>query len=175
MPDLTLCGSGHRPGKLVLGRANAYDPTVYRRLIDLASAALEKYKPARVISGMALGWDQALAEAAIAADIPLYAYVPFRGQESVWSHSSQTLYRLILDQATAVKICYRGGYQLWKLSARNRQMVDDSKLVLALFDGTPKGGTFSCLQYAASRDVPVVNLWKSWLKFGDAFALEEAA
>ena len=57
---MNVAGTGHRPNKL-----GGYDDDIYQRLVTLAMTYLEETRPKRVISGMALGWDQALAEAAV--------------------------------------------------------------------------------------------------------------
>jgi hypothetical protein len=76
---MILAATGHRPDKL-----GGYDLSIYRKLVGLAYSYLRKQTPDVVISGMALGWDQAVAEAAVKASTPFIAAIPFRGQESKW-------------------------------------------------------------------------------------------
>ena len=45
---------------------------------------LERARPDAVISGMALGWDQAVARATADLGIPWVAAITFEGQESKW-------------------------------------------------------------------------------------------
>jgi hypothetical protein len=56
--------TGHR-----LQRLGGYSPKVYQRLLDTADMyfyrCVEEDEQITVVSGMALGWDQAFAEAAI--------------------------------------------------------------------------------------------------------------
>lgn len=163
---LVLAGTGHRPDKL-----GGYGADVAKRLVDLARAALTKYHPDEVISGMALGWDTALALAAIELGIPLTAAVPFEGQERKWQPEQQDLFRAILARATNVVIVSAGGYGAWKMQVRNEWMVDRATGVLALWDGST-GGTGNCIAYARTREVEIVNLWAAWERY--AFARVDA-
>lgn len=161
---LVLAGTGHRPDKL-----GGYGADISARLVDLARAALTKYQPDEVISGMALGWDTALALAAIDLGIPLTAAVPFEGQERKWRPEQQELFRTILAQATNVVVVSPGGYAVWKMQVRNEWMVDRATGMLALWDGS-SGGTGNCIAYARTREVEIVNLWSTWERYAFARA-----
>lgn len=157
---MILAGTGHRPQKL-----GGFGPGTYGRLKDLARAVLTKHKPRVVISGMALGWDQALAEAAIELGIPVQAAIPCKGHSSKWPAESQERYRQILEHplVTVGYSClepYRGEL----MQRRNKWMVDAADLVVALWDGTP-GGTANCVRYAYALERPIHNVWSSWVKF----------
>lgn len=152
---MIVAGTGHRPGKL-----GGYDEVTFTRLTSLARGRLRELKPEKVISGMALGWDQAVANAALDLHIPLIAAVPFDGFEARWTHAQQDRFSLLLDQSDEVETCspYPGqrAYQL-----RNEWMVDRANLMLALWDGS-WGGTFNCIRYAEKVGRPVENLWDQW-------------
>lgn len=157
--SIILAGTGHRPDKL-----GGYSPAVSARLVDLARAALLKYQPGEVVSGMALGWDTALALAAIELGIPLTAAVPFEGQERKWRPEQQELFRAILARAATMVVVSPGGYAVWKMQVRNEWMVDRATGVLALWNGT-SGGTANCVEYARTRQVKIVNLWNAWERY----------
>lgn len=161
---LTICGTGHRPKKITVRGRNAYDPSVHRLLIQLARQELQRIQPDVVISGMALGWDTALAEAALALGIRLAAYVPFSGQESTWPPASQRRFHELLAAADVVRIISKGGYTAAKMQLRNEAMVEMSDVVLALWNGDLSGGTFNCVQYARSRRAVIENVWPEWLR-----------
>lgn len=156
---LVIAGTGHRPDKL-----GGYSQQVSDRLIQLAESSIQKYQPTKIISGMALGWDTALAKAALNLSIPLIAAVPFEGQESKWGKSDRNQYRRIIAQASEVVYVSELGYETWKMEARNRWMVDHCDLLLALHNGS-EGGTCNCVRYAESKGVRTVNLWNSWIKY----------
>ena len=153
--NLVDAGTGHRPSKL-----GSYDEATFQKLCQLAKSALEKCKPIKVISGMALGWDVALAEVTLMLGIELEAAIPFKGQERKWPQKSQDRYHEILKQAqvTDTDPDKDGVYKPWKMQVRNKYMVDQCGLLLALWDGE-SGGTGNCVKYATSKDVPIMNLW----------------
>lgn len=164
---MILAGTGHRPEKLLIGSRSAFHPQVFLRVVDLARAALERQRPSRVISGMALGWDTALAVAATELGIPFDAYVPFEGQESRWPAAARHRYHEILACAARVVVVCPGGYSREKLQRRNERMVDDADHLLALWSGAP-GGTRDCLVYAELRGRTHDNLWRHWTRHAAA-------
>lgn len=150
-----IAATGHRPEKL-----GGYGNQVPLALGGLATEYLAARRPSKVISGMALGWDQAVAAAALALDIPFIAAVPFEGQEAGWPTESQERYRWLLGEAERVEIvCSHPGPRAFQI--RNEWMVDNAGRMVALHDGS-WGGTFNCLEYARKRGVPVDNLWDRW-------------
>lgn len=151
----TIAATGHRPHKL-----GGHTNQVRLALGGLATEYLARTRPAKVISGMALGWDQAVAGACIALGIPLIAAVPFEGQECRWPQEAQERYRWILGEAErVVVVCSGPGGRAMQI--RNEWMVDNTDRIVALWDGS-WGGTFNCIQYAEKRGVPVENLWLRW-------------
>lgn len=160
LPDFSgkvVTATGHRPHKL-----GGYAEVVDWRLMKLARAVLDKSKPARVISGMALGWDQAIAFVGITLGIPVTAAIPFEGQESIWPESKQSRYHAILKKCESVQIVSPGEYGAHKMYIRNCWMVDRADVVLALWDGTP-GGTANCIDYTLENShAPIVNVWDLW-------------
>jgi uncharacterized phage-like protein YoqJ len=152
---MVINGSGHRPNKL-----GGYEVDTNERLIALARQELIAWQPSRVISGMALGFDQALTQAAIDLSIPFDAAVPFPGQEQYWPFGAQRYYSDLLKKAATVNIISEA-YSREAMQLRNVWMVDRSNRVLALWNGTP-GGTADCLAYARSIGRPITNVWPKW-------------
>jgi uncharacterized phage-like protein YoqJ len=113
-PAARVAGTDHRPQKL-----GGFSPAVDTRLRDLARSWLSEHRPDEVVSGMALGWDMALAEAVLELGLPLSAAVPFVGQESKWPAPSQKRYRDILARATRVEIVSSGLYSPRLMMVRN--------------------------------------------------------
>lgn len=107
---------------------------------------------------MALGWDTAVALAALDLGLPLVAAVPFSGQELRWALESQRLYHLILAQADAVEVICTPGFSPHKMQLRNMAMVGDCDFLLACWDGSP-GGTANCVSYAESEGRPLYNCY----------------
>lgn len=153
--SLILAATGHRPHKL-----GGYDDATFARLVRLAGDALSERSPKLVISGMALGWDQAVAQAAVCLGIPFLAAVPFEGQARRWPKETWPRYCRLIEAASAVEIVseFPG---VRALALRNEWMVDRAHVMLALWDGS-WGGTFNCIQYASRKGVPVENVWTRW-------------
>ena len=150
---MILSATGHRPDKLL-----GYGYATHHQMTVFAERMIDRYKPCMVISGMALGWDMAIAAASLTRGVPLIAAVPFEGQESKWPAESQATYNFLKAHATRVVNVCEPGYATWKMQARNQWMVDNSECVLALWNGTP-GGTANCVRYANNANKPVVNVW----------------
>lgn len=149
---MIVAATGHRPKSLKTG----YNLTP---LISLVKPWLAARKPDAVISGMALGWDQAVAIAALDLGISVHAYIPFVGQADAWPTHSQTAYQNLLLRCATRKVVSPGGYEAWKMQARNEAMVDDCDLVLALWNGEA-GGTGNCVRYAEKQGKPIENLFE---------------
>ena len=153
-------GTGHRLE--VLG---GHTEAVHNKAVAYARKTLMQFRPNRVISGMALGWDQALATAAVELNIPFVAAVPFVGQDHVWGAEAQSRYRALLDKAEHVEIVCEGGFATHKYHERDKWMVDNSDVVLALWNGQKHGGTYSTVKYAWKVNREVVNVWDGWGTF----------
>lgn len=154
---MIISATGHRPDKL-----GGYDPHTSKRVLDFATGVLKHHQPSTVISGMALGWDMAIAQAAVNLHIPFLAYIPFIGQELKWPLATRLYYKALLQQAQLRVVVSEGGYSKAAMQKRNERMVDDSELVLALWNGSP-GGTQNCLHYAMLIDRPYINYWPQFI------------
>lgn len=153
-----VCGTGHRPNKL-----GGYDENTFHKLVELCEFALTypDIKPDIVVTGGALGFDQALAYACLQLGVPYDVYVPCEGHSSMWPLPAQQRYEEILSGAREVKLVTPGPYQAWKMQRRNEAMVDVSDAVVALWDGT-SGGTGNCITYARKKNKTIYHLWKRW-------------
>lgn len=152
---MKVAGTGHRPDKL-----GGYTNKVHLNLVKIAEDALKKMKPSEVISGMAMGWDMALAQAAINLEIPLIAAVPFKGQEKAWTNKTQRYYNMLLSKAKEVIIVCEGEFSNAKMQIRNEWMVDNCDMVLSMYNGDTSGGTYNCMEYAKKVKKPNINLYK---------------
>lgn len=151
---MIIAVTGHRPNKL-----GGYTEIAQDRVYKLAYDTLKLLHPNEVITGMALGWDQAIAQACVDLKIPFHAYVPFQGQEAMWNTLSKRIYWDLRDKAASVKVICSPGFAGWKMQKRNEAMVDDAQSVLALFDGSFTGGTANCVLYAQRKRKRIKNVW----------------
>ena len=150
---MVVAGTGHRPNKL-----GGYNNESFLTLVSIAENWLHENKPTKVISGMAQGWDQALAQAAINCKIPFIAAIPFEGQETKWSERGQRYFKRLLEKAESVTYVCDKGYSPHKMQIRNEWMVDNCDLVLAMWDGT-NGGTGNCVNYIKKMNRDMINLY----------------
>ncbi|MBR0876925.1 DUF1273 family protein [Bradyrhizobium liaoningense] len=155
---MIITATGHPPNKL-----GGYGDDVRKRLRTVARNYLGLSLASEVVSGMALGWDQAFAEAAIQLGIPFVAAVPFEGQDAAWPAPSRAHYGVLLSRAARVVIVSEGGYSPLAMHRRNEWMVDYSHRVCALWDGS-NGGTASCLRYARKMMRTIDNVWQDFVQ-----------
>lgn len=152
--------TGHRPASL----PGNYSDRTNRALLDTVDFILAQHKPAKVISGTALGWDTAVAECAINRDIGLIAAVPFESQSSRWPKTSQDRYQKLLNQAERIEIISPGGYSLQAMQLRNQWIVNHCNNLMALWH-QGKGGTKNCVDYALAVNTPTFNCWATFEYF----------
>lgn len=167
---MKACVTGHRPMKLF--RSAPYSAENFHKLTvfaqEVLSWATKNLELTEVITGMALGWDQAIAKAAFQLEIPFTAATPFEGQENYWPLPTQAMYHDLLKNAKEVVVVTKPKPVSTKLvikalQDRNAWMIDNSELVMALWDGS-SGGTHNAIQYATKKDRKVLNFWDSWDK-----------
>jgi len=165
--EVVLVGTGHRQDARI-GMEESQSDRVFNALVDDAVDVVrhvqERCKIVRGVSGMALFWDQALAQAFNFLGVPWTAALPFDGQEERWSEASRARWRKILSGATEQHVVCPGPYRDGVLQARNEWMARRGTHTIALWDGSP-GGTANYLRYnAESVKTPVFNAWKVWTK-----------
>ena len=151
--------TGHRPKTIGPGKTKWIENTFRTLLTNIQ--AVHPY--IEVISGMVLGADQIFTKVALDLKIPLLAYVPFQGQECVWSPPMQQEYHRLLSQAKHVLVVSEGPYSAEKMFIRNNEMVNNADLVIAVWNGIKKGGTFYTVKRAMDKHRPVIqmNPWSS--------------
>src|SRR5688572_16517776 len=150
---MIICGTGHRPDKL--GGYSEHAARIVRRTAHWHLS--DHDMPEMIISGGALGWDQALAWAADELGIPYTMALPFEDFDCKWPKESRGHLAILMHGAKEVHYVCDPGYAPWKMQARNKWMVDNSDVVLALWNGTT-GGTANCIKYAESVKKDIVNL-----------------
>jgi uncharacterized phage-like protein YoqJ len=155
---MILAGTGHRPDKL-----GGYSDRTNEKLKAFCVIQLQKHKPSTVISGMAQGFDMALAEAASELGIDWIAAIPCPLQQSRWPAPAQERYCELLQKAKSTHTL-SARYHARCMQVRNEWMVDECTHLLALFNRSP-GGTKNCVMYAAENEVPIIHVWDEWKAF----------
>ena len=138
---MRIAVTGHRPKRL-----KGQQKEVKRWL----SEQLDKYECTEAISGMAQGADQIFAQAAVKKNIPLICCYPYRKN---FFHQEE---QKILNKAKDIKFIsevYTGNKAYW---FRDKYMVDNCDLLLAVWDGIKAGGTWLTVNYAQKIGKPVI-------------------
>jgi len=159
--EIVVAVTGHRPNGL--GASNPYSDQTYWKLESLAEDLIKRLAPVdRVYTGMALGWDQAVAQACLALGVKYVAAIPFHGQENKWLPQAQRRYNSLIESAAERVVVSKGGYSPNKMQLRNMFMVNKADVVLALYSGN-RGGTQNTVNYTRKMRVPMLNAWQSWI------------
>lgn len=147
--------TGHRPPRL----NNEWDhngpcSNFVRQQLQII---IDSENVTKMISGIALGSDFIWAELALENNIPLVAAIPFKGQELKWHKEHINQYNRIVDHIiTTKKIVSSGGYSYQKMIIRDHFMVDNSDVLVAVYDNTPRGGTYKTIEYAKQKNKKII-------------------
>jgi len=155
---MIVAGTGHRPKYCPCGYAERHPwLQVLRSMLydELMESSFHT-----VITGMAIGFDTWLAEAALQANLSVHAYIPFRGQGEKWPSKSRRIYNEILEASAEVHYISEE-YSPDAFLKRDRAMIDAADHVFALLNpAVESGGTFYTVNYAQGVGKPVTNFWR---------------
>lgn len=169
MSEIVCVGTGHRPDKL--GGFVDYDSNgpIRTRLREEARRVLREEKVTHVISGMALGWDTILVEAAVDMQIPFTALIPFRGFSRPWTDAQRKTLQSLVWRAEEVEalseaasVSRANATKL--LMKRNRRLIDELKkakkngFLFACWNGDTSGGTWNTVELARTMRLRIVRL-----------------
>lgn len=156
--------TGHRPRKFPWSynesdaRCVALKETLAKEIVKLVEAGYTDF-----FSGMAEGADTwaALAVLALKKENPalkLHCVLPCEGQADRWSDSARERYHMIVARADFVGYVSRKYYDGCML-ARNRRLVDQAGILLAVYNGERRGGTAATVRYArkAGREIIMID------------------
>lgn len=150
MINKTVCFTGHRPQV-----AGKYKEWIESKLRQAIKAVIIENGIDYFISGGALGVDQWAAQSVIdlKSEFPhirLTIARPFPSQDHVWEEGQQAYYRNLCKAANSVVDVNQGEYAAWKYHARDKWMVDNSIIVIAVWNGQKNGGTAATVRLAKS-------------------------
>lgn len=157
----TICFSGHRAQKLPWG-FNENDPRciiMKKQLKEvIEQAILDGYY--RFITGMALGFDMICAEIVLELKkkykhIILIGALPCKNQDCKWPITEQKRYGSLLKKLDITRCIYDTYIGRECMLERNRYMINNSSMLIALFNGQ-NGGTKSTIEYAKTQGLKVV-------------------
>ena len=161
MKKKTCCFTGHRPQSLPFGfnendaRCAALKKALREQIIHL----IEKENVTHFISGMAIGIDMYAAEIVLDLKksypgITLESAIPCETQPVKWSEALRERYYNIAaqcDKETMLQTHYTPDC----MDKRNKYMVDQSDVIIAVWSGSPSG-TGKTVTYALSKGKPVI-------------------
>ena len=175
----TICFTGHRPQSF-----GGFDETIpeIRFVKDELRSVIEKAVKkgfTKFISGGALGVDQWAAEIVIELkknnpNLKLTIARPFPSQDGNWIEVSKMRYQRILSSADDVVDVSEDPFTAEKMQIRNQWMVDNSSVVIAVWNGK-SGGTGNCMKYARKKGKAVYrinpdNKQSAWISMGSTDA-----
>ncbi len=155
----TVCFTGHRPEKLNFTendiRFERFENLLFKIVDRLSLLGCENF-----ISGMARGFDIWAAEAVCLLkekkEVRLVCAVPFPEQSKSWAKSERQRWNNIISHSDDVVIIFEK-YRKSCFHERNRYMVDNSHVVVCLYDGT-SGGTAYTVNYALKKGKVVIQI-----------------
>lgn len=155
LPDLAMA-TGHRPQHL----PPVALPRIRRACAHFLRCVRDDAPDIAALSGMAIGTDLIYAEEALELGIPLWAAIPFPGQESRWRREDRDRYATVLKSAQAVHILFpdkptNKHEAVQMLYARDAWMVDHARVALACWTGKTSGGTFHTVNLLRARGLPI--------------------
>lgn len=159
MKRYTICFTGHRPKGLPWGY-NEKAQSCLKFKQYMKKLLIQKIKEGYnyFIVGMALGIDMIVAEILLELkskhDISIEGAIPCLNQEIKWSISQQEHYRNILSKCDKITYISKE-YTLSCMQKRNEYMVDNSYLVIAVWNGTPSG-TLNTINYAKTKNINTI-------------------
>ena len=149
--------TGHRPPGLGCGY-EIPNPT-YEKIHTAIMGKFHELKPTVIYTGMAQGTDQWAAWIAIELEIPFVACLPCDEMNRTWPKEATRKFEHILSLAKEVINVSPGPYAPKKMHIRDRFIVENTDIMLAVYDGRKTGGTYSTVRSAEkrSKDVVVIN------------------
>ncbi len=159
----TCCFTGHRPQSLPWG-FDEEDERCVKMKEQLRGEIVKAIENGYTtfISGMALGFDIIAAEMVLELkgkypNIKLIGALPCKTQDKFWKEKDKQRYRKVLGKLDDIRCIYNNYNGKKCMIERNHYMVNNSSLVIALFNGT-KGGTKTTINYAKKQGLKIVTL-----------------
>ena len=152
--------TGHRPSKLGGYTVNPIASLISRELHHIMAKTRHRFDSCVGITGMAQGVDQWFAEVCRDLSIPYIAYIPFPGQERLWSSDAQDHYRQLVADASEVHIGPPASTKpdvIAALHRRNSDMVSTCHAAIAVWNGSA-GGTADAVRKLTDLGRPFLRL-----------------
>jgi len=179
---ITVCFTGHRPDKLGgynwrTSKNKRIMEVLRSKIIEVINCTEPNINNFKFIFGAALGIDQMAFEICYdlkystlkfnPCKIELELAIPFEKQPSKWfnkedidrfyTHQQQAdiITHVDMIEGYEYKGVSEGEYHPAKMQIRNKFMVNNSDIVIAVWNGS-KGGTANCVNYAKKQDKEII-------------------
>lgn len=177
---LRISFTGHRPNKLGGYQwGNKIQKEVSKEIEKNILDIIEKTKEKEIVfySGGAIGVDQIAFEVVDKLKEVIWFMdknvtiknnmaIPFNDQDRLWRINDKERYRSQKKRADSViyvdieeryKVygTKEGKYDVRKMQKRNEYMIDNSDILIAVFDGS-KSGTKNCIDYAKRKNKEII-------------------
>lgn len=129
----------------------------------LSVAKMQERGATEIITGMARGWDLAVARAAHDAGVPYCAAIPFPSQPDLWGPHDQTEWAWAVQRASRQIVIGNMALDIF-YEQRNCWIVNNCHELWSLWSGR-SGGTAHCVLYAGQMGHTVRPLWEPWVRF----------
>lgn len=162
--EKTLAFTGHRPDRLFgYSYKTEGNTKILLKLRALIERFIVKKGVTTFVSGMALGIDMWSAQIILQLKekhpkIQLVCAIPCANHSARWNKEDQEIHSYIMSQADHVYYVSEEPYTAWCMVTRDRWMVDNSKFVIAVWDGDEDGGTWQTVKYARKRQRSTVRI-----------------
>ena len=157
---LRICFTGHRPNKLIW-RYNEELESCKKFKIDMEKMLIRAIECnyCYFISGMALGIDIIFAEIIlklqnIYKNIKLECAIPCLNQTELWKEKDKIRYNKILKMCDKITYVSNSDYYKGCMEKRNKYMVDNSDLIIAIWNGS-NSGTKNTIDYAKQKKLKI--------------------
>ena len=153
------CIAGPRPGKIGTNDNHPIAAKIINQLYLEIEKAFWRDSADTFITGGALGVDQWGAEIVLLLkrfypQIKLIIARPFPGQDELWTPNHKEDYRKLLSQADQVIDVNPNPADTWKYFARNKWMINESDMLIAVWDGSD-GGTADTIWHAKKKGIEI--------------------
>ena len=160
MNPKTCAFTGHRPQNLPFGFNEEDKRCVWLKEIlrSKITRLIVEERISHFISGMAIGIDMYAAEIVLSLKkdcpgITLEGVIPCTSQADKWPEQLQKRYADIFSKCDKTTYIQKN-YTFNCMYKRNKYMVDQADIILAVWDGS-RGGTANTVKYALSQNKPV--------------------
>ncbi len=152
--------TGHRPPEL--GGYDADNPVAAKvrdKLAEVLAAKRQLHPDLVVLTGLGLGAEQLAAEAAVAADVPFVAVLPYPDPGAMWPGDSRRTFRQLLDRAVSTIVVQDKSPATKQLAGaalrrRDQWIARHASEAIVVWDGDDAtiGRTVRALQGALGED-----------------------